>query len=971
MSSAAALRVYRHMRCTAKCRFPRSPDWLIIMGLERSDSTNDEKPEVSRISWAILDLMKPQEKPQTPNDDLFTHAAGVGTDKRTEQPVSISIGGMVADKGSAPILSNTASMYVPLNVQHLAAEQATNSKSLDSTFAKADSITDKGGLKPSSFESEFAAKFDSRTLSNAGDISAIASKSIASSDKAQTDLQTSASDLTAGIKSAVQPEKFVEPAKQSIDELPIQQSVKPSDKGADSVVESKPLNNIAEQTDALKVTQTNNKPADLPHEPTLDVKLAVVPEKTAIDAHTFDLKDKSAVNLDASLKSQNDAPALEPKNKISTDNEIRRTEDSIKTLDDRSKITAADQINRVLPPIFSTVIIAAGGPSVPARPVGIEPVKPVVIAAPLVPSLRDLVPSPVPIVAPRPVESRPAFAQPAEMNGQRPAGQPPRIVAPIGEQGPRVPAGTSPVPSGERGRASVGEAASTNSQRAENIVSRQITAVSNASIALGGNDFKNAARDFTKDAATLAQIYTSAPQAVARLIISAQRESGKNVQSVLDAQSGKGIAAVIKSSDPLQQLNRSVLEPIKQAVQADLVNNKARLDGGLSGGLQTAAGRIQFDAAKQIASKYDLNVAALTARNQDQNIGQFIPGSSRIIGSIADRQFSGQTAFGFVKERAESGFGAAGQAGIKGDSAFTAFIPAQKMQPAFDVNSKTGMGLQAIQKSWNAAIGGTAHAPENSHLLSGDNDAVKKYAQHITQRMEEAVRRVTDLNTFAQKTNDANSQNKDFIANIGNSEASEMKGRNAGENGVELPPQSPEQDSTPSPFHSQAFIIALLLSIGGLTRGRFANADLVESDIASGFNDDEPTARPLSYRRRRVHMVEVNDTLQAIAEKYYGDARVAWLIADLNSPIEHNVDDGRVVELKSRQMLELPEVLEAKAFIRSLSREFDINKLTTIVTDTMINLEVLQNILGVMNLKEDTSLAPSKFKLPALTICAE
>ena len=993
------------------------------MGLESAGhhiDRPDDKPEVQRVNWDLTGLLTRDNSQRS--TDLFGEPAKPGKDKPSEPSVSVSIGGMVADKGSAPILSNTASMYVSLDAQHKAFEQSASNTSAqwkgsnESSLIKADCEHPAGegtGWKTVSFNQSSDKNKVDVVPPSLKDDAAKGSSTFAGPSEAQNDHSIFAKEVKPSTelgnvgKAENASTRGFEPEKP---DSTIARKIELSDKITDAspaVLNTKSLDvHAIDLVEASKAVQ-NNKPAEAPQP-----AVSPVPEKS--DLHIPPIaSDKPAIDQTA-IRKADSAPSTEsvsPKLNLNNRFDNNRNDSPFKTINNDVRPTdktVTDRINPIL--IVSSVAIVSGGPVGPIKPADGQTVKPNVIVAP--PVMRDVfIPTPQ-VVAPRPVESRPVVSPsdtrpaipPVTQPDVRSGAQPPRVVAPVGDQAarpgiqgvgadqtPRVPTNNAPGQLGDKGRTTSGDNLNSNTQRNDNAQGRQLTVASNPSIALGGNEFKSNLRDFTKEAATLAQIYTRSPQAViTSMVISAQREisdnktiESSNVQRTVDVPNAKSIRAVIKPGDN----NRPVQEP-----QANLINNQS---------------------AKVIAALDQPKVRPIADANtgrSEQTVAQAIPGNNRLIGSIADRQVSNaQNTGSFIKDKGQSGavadnasatkpgafigrplsvserldsqfhsvgqgalngFEAARNAGIKYEGAFAAFMQGQKAPATFDINSRTGMGLQAVQQSWNAAIAaGAAHASDSAKVLNSELDPVKKYAQHITQRMEEAIRRVSEPSSFVQKSNDAGVPKKN------SNNVSEMFERNQkfadGFEPVDQPAAPAGEDSS-SPFHSQAFIIALLLSIGGLTRGRFANADLIESGIASGFNDEEPSARPLgSNRRRRTHMVEGNETLQSIAEKYYGDARVAWLIADLNSPIEHKVEDGRVVELKTRQLLELPEILEAKAFIRSLPREFDINKLTTIVTDTMINLEVLQSFLGAMNLKEDNSFGPREFVLPALTICAE
>lgn len=181
----------------------------------------------------------------------------------------------------------------------------------------------------------------------------------------------------------------------------------------------------------------------------------------------------------------------------------------------------------------------------------------------------------------------------------------------------------------------------------------------------------------------------------------------------------------------------------------------------------------------------------------------------------------------------------------------------------------------------------------------------------------------------------------------------------------ELPPISP------------SLIMAVFISICGMAKSKKQLGNYLEY-----LSEQAATANGGSLAgSRRTHVVESNDTLQSIAEKYFGDARIAWLIADLNclAVISHDIEQQRIIELKCRQLIELPQAHEIKEFLSSLPSEFDINSLSTFVADTVVNIELMQqffgHLLGAADVKgagESETELPEKNKsawtLPELTI---
>lgn len=168
-----------------------------------------------------------------------------------------------------------------------------------------------------------------------------------------------------------------------------------------------------------------------------------------------------------------------------------------------------------------------------------------------------------------------------------------------------------------------------------------------------------------------------------------------------------------------------------------------------------------------------------------------------------------------------------------------------------------------------------------------------------------------------------------------------------------------------------AFLLALILSLSGLS-GRKANQNSEQTTDSTESEKQKKGTQVPSTLQRRVHLVEANDTLQSIAEKYFADARAAWLIADLNAHAidERNFEEKRVIELKSRQLLDLPEGVEVREFLSTLPKEFDINqKLVTLVTETAVNIEILRQFLGRLMADAPAEEAPTvDFSLPKLTI---
>ncbi len=94
-------------------------------------------------------------------------------------------------------------------------------------------------------------------------------------------------------------------------------------------------------------------------------------------------------------------------------------------------------------------------------------------------------------------------------------------------------------------------------------------------------------------------------------------------------------------------------------------------------------------------------------------------------------------------------------------------------------------------------------------------------------------------------------------------------------------------------------------------------------------------------------LVASTDTLISIAEAFFYDRNVAWLIADLNqSTLKETWMDGkRIIELKSRQQIELPVWDDIDKFYSSRPENARPENLITIVDQTTIDKELLNSTL--------------------------
>lgn len=172
--------------------------------------------------------------------------------------------------------------------------------------------------------------------------------------------------------------------------------------------------------------------------------------------------------------------------------------------------------------------------------------------------------------------------------------------------------------------------------------------------------------------------------------------------------------------------------------------------------------------------------------------------------------------------------------------------------------------------------------------------------------------------------------------------------------------------------------LAALLTMAGAAKLR-ADKTGESSENNESENDEDKDTKVFI---RRTYMVQEGDTLLSIAEDIYNNRHAAWLIADMNAANvkEAWIDGRRVVELQARQILELPEASELAQFTAKQRRDFDPEKLVTVVTQNTVDRELLQAFLGTVSGEVSTetqsaqgtirasAVVPASQQLPELTI---
>lgn len=145
--------------------------------------------------------------------------------------------------------------------------------------------------------------------------------------------------------------------------------------------------------------------------------------------------------------------------------------------------------------------------------------------------------------------------------------------------------------------------------------------------------------------------------------------------------------------------------------------------------------------------------------------------------------------------------------------------------------------------------------------------------------------------------------------------------------------------------------LAAIVAFSGMAKNRKAHNEKCDSHSEATINeeeDDDGNTAKATYFRRRTHLVSSFDTLQSIAESVYRNRAIAWLIADMNcaSTKEEWIEGRRIVELRLRQTLELPSPEEAERFAMQLRKDFNTERLVTVVSDPRVDSDVLNKFLG-------------------------
>lgn len=110
-------------------------------------------------------------------------------------------------------------------------------------------------------------------------------------------------------------------------------------------------------------------------------------------------------------------------------------------------------------------------------------------------------------------------------------------------------------------------------------------------------------------------------------------------------------------------------------------------------------------------------------------------------------------------------------------------------------------------------------------------------------------------------------------------------------------------------------------------------------------NDVNRTKKVNPVAKRPTTFISSGDTLISIAERFFDNPNVAWLIADLNveQAKESWIDEKRIVEFKNRQPICLPVDQEIAEFLLNRPKHARPENLITIVQKTQIDRELLES----------------------------
>ncbi len=157
------------------------------------------------------------------------------------------------------------------------------------------------------------------------------------------------------------------------------------------------------------------------------------------------------------------------------------------------------------------------------------------------------------------------------------------------------------------------------------------------------------------------------------------------------------------------------------------------------------------------------------------------------------------------------------------------------------------------------------------------------------------------------------------------------------------------------------YLLGIELAIGAVALAAVARARATEGREGAEENEEKDGDEQVASNsddydtnviQRPKHLVQPGETLQTIAEEYYADANLAWLLLALNKGKLSESWNGDVcyVEVAGRQELELPVREDISAFYRSTSHKFKGKRLVTTVRQSTMDQELVtlafRNVVG-------------------------
>jgi hypothetical protein len=122
-----------------------------------------------------------------------------------------------------------------------------------------------------------------------------------------------------------------------------------------------------------------------------------------------------------------------------------------------------------------------------------------------------------------------------------------------------------------------------------------------------------------------------------------------------------------------------------------------------------------------------------------------------------------------------------------------------------------------------------------------------------------------------------------------------------------------------------------------------------EEKIENLIEEDDTTGNALSkVLRRPKWVIQQGETLDGLAERFFANADLGWLIADLNRALvrETYIDNKRIIELQSRLEIELPVWQDIQKFNQNRKKNWTAENLVTIIVERQIDREVLESTLA-------------------------